>query len=142
VADRIVVDTNVLVSAILSKDGAAREVLRLCLTRRVMPLVSNALFLEYEDVFAREEIFTASRLSRADREALLDAFLSVCQWVSIAFLWRPNLQDEGDNHVMELAVAGNATAIVTGNRKDFERPELRFGHIVVQSPAEYLREAT
>ena len=102
---RIVVDTNVLVSAILSPDGAAREVLRRCLTGEVLPLIGNALFLEYEDVVSREELFAAALIGPADREVLLDAFLGACRWIDIAFLWRPNLPDESDNHLVELAVA-------------------------------------
>jgi hypothetical protein len=34
------------------------------------------------------------------------------------FLWRPNLPDEADNHVIELAVAGGASAVVTNNVRD------------------------
>ena len=105
---RIVVDTNILVSAILSPDGAAREVLRRCLTGRYRPLIGNALFLEYEDVLSREKLFAAAPVGPEDREALLDAFLGACQWIEIVFLWRPNLPDEADNHPVELAVAGNA----------------------------------
>ena len=133
------VDTNVLVSAILSPDGAAREVLRRCLTGRARPLLSNALFLEYEDVLAREELFAASSVSSKDRVALLEAVLSICEWVSISFLWRPNLPDESDNHLIELAVAGNAESIITGNTKDIVAGELVFDLIRIVTPANWLR---
>ena len=106
------VDTNVLVSAILSPDGAAREVLRRCLTGEVQPLIGNALFFEYEDVLSREELFAAALIGSEDRAALLNDVLSVCRWVNISFLWRPNLPDESDNHLIELAIAGNAEWIV------------------------------
>ncbi|WP_368500055.1 PIN domain-containing protein, partial [Moraxella sp.] len=43
---------------------------------------------------------------------MLNALLSICEWVRIFYLWRPNLKDEGDNHLIELAVAGNANIIV------------------------------
>ena len=133
------VDTNVLVSAILSPDGAAREVLRRCLTGRARPLLSNALFLEYEDVLAREELFAASPISSKDRVALLEAVLSICEWVSISFLWRPNLPDESDNHLIELAVAGNAESIITGNTKDIVAGELVFDLIRIVTPANWLK---
>ena len=134
------VDTNVLVSAILSPDGAAREVLRRCLTGHARPLVSNALFLEYEDVLAREELFSAASITSTDRVAFLDAVLSVCEWVSINFLWRPNLPDESDNHLIELAVAGNAESIITGNTKDIAAGELVFDRIRIVTPANWLKE--
>ena len=134
------VDTNVLVSAILSPDGAAREVLRRCLTGHARPLLSNALFLEYEDVLAREELFSAASINAKDRAALLDAVLSICEWVSISFLWRPNLPDESDNHLIELAVAGNAESIITANTKDVAAGELVFDRIQVVTPANWLKE--
>lgn len=134
------VDTNVLVSAILSPDGAAREVLRRCLTGHARPLLSNALFLEYENVLAREELFSAASITAKDRAALLDAVLSICEWVSISFLWRPNLPDESDNHLIELAVAGNAESIITANTKDIAAGELVFDRIQVVTPANWLKE--
>ena len=57
---------------------------------------------------------------------LVNAFYSVCRWVPVYFLWRPNLSDEGDNFLIELAIAGNAEAIVTNNIKDLEGSELFF----------------
>ena len=137
---RIVIDTNVLVSAILSPGGAAREVLRRCLTGEAQPLISNALFLEYEDVLAREELFAAASITSEDRAVLLDAVLGRCQWVNITFLWRPNLPDESDNHLIELAVAGNAEWIVTGNIKDLAAGELLFDGFRAVSPGQWLKE--
>ncbi len=137
---RIVVDTNVLVSAVLSPDGASREVLRRCLIGGARPLISNALFLEYEDVLAREDLFTKAPISARDRAVLLDAVLSVCQWVNITFLWRPNLPDESDNHLIELAVAGNAEWIITGNTKDIAAGELVFDSFRIVTPGIWLKE--
>ena len=134
------VDTNVLASAILSPDGAAREVLRRCLTGQAQPLVGNALFLEYEDVLAREALFTAASVTSNDRAALLEAFLGVCEWVDITFLWRPNLPDESDNHPIELAIAGNAESIITGNSRDFAAGELVFDSTRVVTPGNWLKE--
>ncbi len=133
-------DTNIFVSAILSPDGAAREVLRRCLTSKYLPLIGNALFLEYEDVLSREKLFAAAPIGPADREALLDAFLGACQWIEIAFLWRPNLPDEADNHLIELAVAGNAEAIVTHNARDLAAGELPFDSIRIVAPGDLLKE--
>ncbi len=70
----------------------------------------------------------------------MEAFFAVSQWTEMYYLWRPNLRDEGDNHVIELAVAGNAEAIVTRNRRDFERAELRFPQVRIVTPAQCLKE--
>ena len=136
---RIVVDTNVLVSAILSPDGAAREVLRRCLTGEVQPLIGNALFFEYEDVLSREELFAAAPIGSEDRAALLNDVLSVCRWVNISFLWRPNLPDESDNHLIELAIAGNAEWIVTGNARDIAAGELISDSVHIVTPSAWLK---
>ena len=138
--NRIVVDTNVLVSAILSPDGASRDVVRRCLAGQAQPLVGNALFLEYEDVLSRNALFAAAPIGPDDRAVLLDAFLGACEWIDIAFLWRPSLPDESDNHLVELAVAGNATWIVTGNTRDFAAGDLVFEGFRIAAPGDWLKE--
>ena len=137
---RIVVDTNVLVSAIRSADGAAREVLRRCLNGDVEPLIGIALFLEYEDVLSRDRLFEGAGINAEERSALLDALLSVCQWTNVTFLWRPNLPDEADNHLIELAIAGNADWIITRNTRDVAGGELDFDSFGVLTPDAWLRQ--
>lgn len=138
VAETVIVDTSVLVAALKSADGASRQVLRLCLQGEAAPLMGHKLFLEYEDVFERPGLFDSSPATLAEREALFHGFLAVCRWVSIFFLWRPNLPDEGDNHVVELAVAGSAKVIITHNVADLAR-ELRFPDVQISTPAHFLR---
>lgn len=79
-------------------------------------------------------------LPRVDVEALLAALMSVSQWVQVYYLWRPNLRDEGDNHLIELAIAGNAEAIITQNVKDFQRAELIFPQLSILSPKALIME--
>ena len=139
-SDRIVIDTSVWVAALKSARGASRDVLRLCLRKRCQPLVGEALFAEYEDLMARSNLFVDSPLTKNEREDLLDAFLSVAEWTPIFFLWRPNLPDEDDNHLIELALAGAATHVITHNRRDFQGGELKFPQLQIVSPAEFLRQ--
>lgn len=134
----VVVDTNVFVSAAMSKNGASRQIIRLCLLGSLTPLMGNALFAEFEDVCSRDRLFAAKLITPADREMLLDAFLASCRWVPIYFLWRPNLPDEADNHVLELAVAGNASCIITSNKRDFTKSELKFPGLDILNPVEFL----
>lgn len=136
---RIVVDTNVFTAAVLRPAGANRAVLRACLTAKAHPLMGAALFHEYEDLLARSELMKKSRLIPAERTQLFAAFLSVCEWVRVYFLWRPNLPDEADNHLVELALAGGADAIVTSNVRDVRRGELAFPHLQILTPAEFLK---
>ena len=135
----IVVDTNVLVSAFTSDSGASREILRWVLTDLVRPVISVPLFLEYEDVLQRPEIQARCPLTTAEQRTLFDAFIAKTQMLEVYFSWRPNLKDEGDNHVMELAVAASPCAIVTHNLRDFANAELKFPSVVVCSPAQWLQ---
>lgn len=136
---RAVIDTNVFVGACLGK-GSASKAVAACLHGRCVPLMGAALIAEYEDVMARAPLFAACRLSAAERDELLDAFLSVCEWTRIYYAWRPNLPDEGDNHLVELAVAGAADAIVTSNLRHLRRMELRFPNLRILAPNDFLRE--
>lgn len=136
---RIVVDTNVIASALTSATGANRAVLRGCLQGIAEPLIGNALFHEYESLAARPSVNSRCPLTPRERDELLDAFLGTCTWVRITFRWRPNLKDESDNHLLELAVAGGATTIVTNNVRDLRSGELVFPDIGILTPAEFLK---
>ncbi|MDY7093733.1 MAG: putative toxin-antitoxin system toxin component, PIN family [Acidobacteriota bacterium] len=138
---RIVVDTSVFVNAVLGREGSAsRQVLRHCLLRELQPMMGIALFLEYEDVTHRPELTKRSPLTATEIDELLDAFASVCQWTNIYYLWRPNLTDEGDHHLLELAVASGAEAIVTQNVRHLRSGELQFPQIQILRPADLLKE--
>lgn len=131
-------DTNVLISAMLSAGGSNRAILRLCLQGRCRSLVGEKLFHEYCDLIHRP-ILGRSPLSESERGELLDAFLSVSDWVPVTFLWRPNLADEGDNHLVELAVAGGADSIVTNDVRDLRSGELKFDRLKIETPAAFLK---
>ena len=136
---RIVVDTNVITSAMLSATGSNRAVLRACLSGIVQPLIGEALFNEYEDVLARPTLMSKSPLNARQRTTLFHAFLSVCEWVRVYFLWRPNLPDEADNHLIELAIAGGADAVVTNYIRDLKDSQLAFPHLRILTPSQFLK---
>lgn len=137
---RVVVDTNIFVSALLNAEGAPREVIRLCLTGELQPLMGAALFTEHQDVMGRDDLFRNCVLDLAERTELLNAYFRQCEWVRIHFLWRPNLRDEADNHVIELALAGGAEAVVSANRRDLAHGELLFPHLRIMTAGECLAE--
>ena len=135
----IVVDTCVIISALIGQKGPSRKVLRRCLKGIYTPLISNALFFEYEDVSNRKNIVTLCPLTTEERRELLNSFYNICHWVSIKYLWRPNIRDEDDNFLIELALAGNATHIVTNNIKDLGNAELMFPGLKVSTPEQFVR---
>ena len=136
---RAVIDTNIFVGACLGT-GAASRVLALAIDGTIHAVMGAALFSEHEDVLSRRAIFENCRLSEAERSELLDIYIAQTDWVRIYFGWRPNLRDEGDNHIVELAVAAGASFIITRNLRDFKDMDLSFPSIRVITPEDFLKE--
>jgi putative PIN family toxin of toxin-antitoxin system len=136
---RIVVDTSVVVAGLRSKTGAANAVLRLVAARKLVPLATTALFLEYEAVLKRSEQRLAHGLRLDEIDQFLAALASACEVVDVRFQWRPQLNDTNDEMVLEAAVNGRADALVTHNVRDFRDAGRRFG-LRVLLPGELLRE--
>lgn len=136
---KIVLDTNILVGACMGSYPANR-LLAACLQGKLTPLIGAALLTEYEDVLNRTSLFSGSKLNLSERNEVLDALLSVCEWTRIYYLWRPNLRDEADNHLLELAIAGNADFLVTRNLKDFTQAQLLFARPEICLPETLLEK--
>ena len=136
---RIVIDTSVWISAIITKDSKAREILRLVFKDKLHPQMGETLYKKYESVMKRKKIQKLTPLSNDEQQELLNAFLNSCEWNDIYYSWRPNLKDEDDNFLIELAVASNAKVILTYNEKDFKDAELLFNHRVM-TPENFIKE--
>lgn len=136
---RIVLDTSVLVAALRRRRGASNELLRRVAQSSLRPLVSTALFLEYEDVISRAEQRLATGMSERDIESFLAALASACDPVEVHFRWRPQLSDPSDELVLEAAVNGMADALVTHNVRDFQVAAERFD-LRVLTPQMCLKE--
>lgn len=136
---RAVLDTSVVVAALRSRRGASNRLVELVALGRLRPLVTTALFLEYEDVLRRPENRLATGMSDADVEGFLAAFASAAEGVDVSFRWRPQLKDPNDELVLEAAVNGRAEALVTHNVRDFQSATRAFGLRVV-IPRDLLKE--
>lgn len=111
-------DTNVLVSALRSREGASFRMLSLVDSKRFSLCVSVPLVLEYEAAAKRHS--RATGLTSANVDAIIDYICSVVEKYKVYYLWRPLLKDPKDDMVLELAVASNAEAIVTYNGADLK----------------------
>ena len=127
---RIVIDTNILVSAILSGRGASARLIELCGKGLFDHILSVPLAFQYEAScrFCIRDTATAERL--------LDSLIQSAILVEIPFLLRPLLPDPNDEMVLEAAVNGGCSYVVTYNTKDFAGA--RSYGISVVSPGEFL----
>lgn len=136
---RVVVDTNVLVAGLIGKQEPNREILRRCLKGDLQPFIGNALYLEYQDLLNRAHIQALCNQTSVSLMEFLDGFASICTAVDARYLWRPNLKDEADNHLIELAIASHASYIITNNLSDFANAELRRIGFEIVTPQQLLR---
>lgn len=134
---RVVLDTSVIVAAFRSRNGASARILGLVAERRLAPLATPALFLEYEAVLKRADQRDVTGLSLAQIDVALAALAAAIEPVQIRFGWRPQLADPDDEMVLEAAVNGRAQALVTHNLADFSPAAARFG-VIVLSPGQVL----
>ena len=133
-SSRIVLDTNVVVSAMRSRHGASFRLLSLVGTGAFDICLSVPLFLEYEAKLLEQ--IDELTIGRRDVGKLLDYLASVGLHQEVFFLWRPTLRDSKDDMILELAVAAVADHIVTHNQRDFV--EARSFETKVVSPGKYL----
>lgn len=130
-----VIDTNILVSALRSNRGASYKILSLMPSGKFEFHLSVPLVCEYESVLKRSELSLTWTMDEIDE--LLDIICLLGVKHEIWYLWRPFLQDAGDEFVAEVAVTAQAEAIVTQNVRDFKGME-KFG-IKVLTPKELLQ---
>ncbi len=116
---QIVLDTNILVSALRSRLGPSFALVQEIRQGRVTLRCSPALFLEYEDVLMRSEQLEAFGLNEKDIEAVLADLASYIRPVTTHYQWRPQLRDPSDEMVLEAAVNAPGAVIVTYNLRDF-----------------------
>ena len=128
---RIVLDTNVIVSGLLSDHGAPAQVLDLCLGGDVTLVVDGRIVREYHEVLTRPEL----KLPTRD----VAQFLSLMDYAEhvIGVPLPLEFPDVGDLPFIEVAVAGAVDAIVTGNVRHFRAREGRLD-IDILTPRQFL----
>lgn len=121
-----------------SPKGASAALLMAARRERITILANVALALEYEATCRRAEHGVAAGLRPSQVNIFVDAVIAMVEPVETHFLWRPQLRDPADEMVLEAAVNGRASAIVTFNSEDFGGIPLQFG-VEVLSPVDVLR---
>jgi putative PIN family toxin of toxin-antitoxin system len=115
---RAVIDTNVLVSAMISPDGNEALLVMALNQGRVTPYVSPEILREYSDVLLRPRFgFRAE-----DVDALLDLLRRRGNLLDPAPIAGVS-PDPGDDKFIACALAGNADSLVTGNKRHFPQSQ-------------------
>lgn len=112
----VVLDTNVLISALRSSAGASFQLLLLLRRGVLQPAVTTPLVLEYQDVLSRPGMLL--HLSSVEISSFLDWFVSISSGHKVHFLWRPLAPDPKDDLVIEAAIAASADCLITHNVAD------------------------
>jgi putative PIN family toxin of toxin-antitoxin system len=133
---RVVLDTNVLIAALRSRNGASFKLLSLVGTGSFDTVVSVPLVFEYE--YAATKTAKQVGLDLPAIGSILDYVCKVSLHQDIFFLWRPILRDPSDDMVLEVAVASSADGIVTFNKKDFGKADSF--DLSIWTPKEFLKQ--
>lgn len=124
---KLVLDTDVIGSAIRSTTGASAELLRLARQKRFVPAISVPLVLEYEAKATMAEHMMAGDITRTEALAIVDALVVTGEPTPIHFTYRPSVRDPDDEMILETAINAQADAIVTFNIRDFGTAPAKFG---------------
>ena len=128
---RVVIDTNVVVSANLVDEGPSAAILSLALNKKILIFVSTAVLAEYEEVLHRPRLkFDPDRI-----EAFLADVRSTATLVLPTRTIKEIKKDDPDNRFLECADAAGADYIVTGNTKHF--PD-QFENVRIVTPQQFL----
>lgn len=138
---KIVLDTSVVVAALMSRNGAANALLLYLFERdQKINVISNTLAVEIEAVLKRPSTKEkCGNLNDQEINRFIDDLCLISDHQRINFLWRPFLRDPSDDMVLETAFNAGADAIITYNLKDFAKVEERLG-IKVMIPRDLLRQ--
>jgi len=128
---RVVLDTNVIVSGLLTETGVPAQVLDLFIAGEYQVVVDERIVQEYRAVLTRPEL----GLDASD----VDQFLSLTGFAErvVGVPLPLTFSDPGDLPFVEVAVAGGVDAVVTGNVKHFRPREGRLS-IPILTPRQFL----
>lgn len=130
----IVIDTNVIVSALQSNKGYSFRLVSMLSEQAFRMNISVPLVLEYEAQLKKH--LSPAIYSARDIDDIIDYICDVGRKTPVYYLWRPFLKDPFDDHVLELALASQSSYIVTFNKKDFSNIE--YYGIKAVTPKEFL----
>ena len=129
---KVVIDTNIIVSGLLSPFGNPAEILRLLTLGKITICLDARIMVEYFEVLNRSKFkFNKNTISILLKEIELTGELSV------GIPLNNSLPDSDDNMFLEVALGSNADCIITGNLNHF--PKKQCLNMKIFSPADFLK---
>lgn len=134
---RVVLDTNVLICALITKKGTPGQLLEKMKSEEFFLVLSEKVFAELVRILDYPHLRSRYRYTDEQIERFLYSLRSVAIWVNAPERLSVVVEDESDNRFIELAVAGQARYIVTGDQKHLLKLR-RYQGIDLVSPLEFL----
>ena len=128
---RIVLDTNVLVSGLLTPFGSSGDIVRMVFSGELILCIDARILSEYKEVLNRPKF----KFDKNKTDILIDFIMQYGQVVSGSPLKCP-LPDSDDEPFLEVAIAGNVKTLVTGNKVHY--PSSSGEGIEILSPSEFI----
>ena len=128
---KIVLDTNVLVSGLLTPFGPSGEIVRMVFSGDLILYIDARILSEYQDVLNRPKF----KFNKEHIDILIDFIKQYGQFISSSPL-KTRLPDPDDEPFLEVAIAGKVKSLVTGNKVHY--PSLFREGMNIFSPAEFL----
>lgn len=128
----IVIDTNILVSALITPFGNAAKILDMTVRGDLRLLYDDRILSEYREVFLRPKF----GFTKSDVDILLDYFEAEGLKI-VPSLIDESLIDEDDIPFLEVAISGKADALITGNKRHFTMRSYKNTKIL--NPEEFLK---
>jgi putative PIN family toxin of toxin-antitoxin system len=130
---RVVLDTNVVVAALRSDEGASAVILRAALNREITNCLSVALYLEYEEVLKRDP--PLNRTAESINAVLSSILRNAATYANVPVVTDFEVRDPDDLFLVSLTTHAAANHLVTHNVRDLDRSR----GISVVTPAELLQ---
>lgn len=130
---KLILDTNIIVSALISDSIPTKILYELVLTQKVKTCLSEEIFAEYIEVMNREK-FTKYTNFKAKSDIVLNKLREISEFYKTDRKIEV-LTDTSDNKFLELAAISSADYLITGNTLDFQITEFEYTRIL--TPREY-----
>lgn len=125
---KVILDTNVLISALLSKGIPSKILTELILTSKVEIFLSQEILSEYSEIALRPKFHSIPDFpinAQIVINRLEELSISIDPLIKLR-----EIKDEKDNRFLELAASSNADFLITGNTNDFTMKEFRSTKII------------